>query len=440
MIFLWVLLVAFGVEDSKEIFLQTKPSPFKDLLVDVLENCHEPETVFFYGNVQDEIVQAAVDNNRKIQRLNDEDQIVAVNSKDLLVIFLDQVHNWSKRLAGAFIGINTVFVVVEELKFDQVKVIFADLWNASESANVFVFSKTEDGKSLQVVTFNPYGNYAPKGFWNRWKEQKIFFGRYSIDRRIDPCSILLFDRTKNLEDYPIQALQFLPNDGVKPMISHFLVTRKGSFPYVTIYPRLTFILSSLTNSLSVSVNLTNLIPLDEKLSSILIKSSLKKSVDLKIQPVSTRNTSLLSFYDPSYPFMTHQDVIVTHRLGLMTPLEKMFNFYGWLTIAATVKSNFSGSKIKRYFRQLKERLGPNYYRPVEFQDLFFIFVLLSVGLLVAILAFFGELAVQGWKDHQNSIRKRWRAVKRGVKIVRSMVMVKIKKWTRKPRKKRRSRS
>ncbi|XP_044592482.1 uncharacterized protein LOC123270472 [Cotesia glomerata] len=411
------------------------------------------------------------------------------------------------------------------------------------------------------------------------------------------------------------------------MISHFLVTRKGSFPYVTIYPRLTFILSSLTNSLSVSVNLTNLIPLDEKLSSILIKSSLKKSVDLKIQPVSTRNTSLLSFYDPSYPFMTHQDVIVTHRLGLMTPLEKMFNFYGWLTIAATVviisaaflviylsnnlhlsfsifnslrliinigitskmestksriffsmiflyflviqatfsghlaafltkpeyrknveslddlkdsryqviyahkssegyitdesllsktifgkyhcntdtivnprvacvvsyrtiryliaefdlhqaknplvssfnfflirknwrlkdrvnfliarivdsglnfqKSNFSGSKIKRYFRQLKERLGPNYYRPVEFQDLFFIFVLLSVGLLVAILAFFGELAVQGWKDHQNSIRKRWRAVKRGVKIVRSMVMVKIKKWTRKPRKKRRSRS
>lgn len=205
MIFLWVLLVALGVEDSKEIFLETKPSPFKDLLVristsrllnsiinltdilfqtDLLENCHEPETVFFYGEVQNEVVQAAVDSNRKIQRLNSEDKAITVNSKDLLVIFLDQVHSWSRRLAGAFSGINTVFVVVEQLQFDQVKVIFADLWNASESANVFVCSETEDEKSLQVVTFNPYCNYAPKGFWSRWKDQKIFFGRYSPDRRI----------------------------------------------------------------------------------------------------------------------------------------------------------------------------------------------------------------------------------------------------------------
>ncbi|CAG5074270.1 Protein of unknown function [Cotesia congregata] len=409
------------------------------------------------------------------------------------------------------------------------------------------------------------------------------------------------------------------------MAANYLITRRG-IPSEIIIPHLKFILSSLTYSLSVSINLTILTYSDDKMSSMLIKLSLKKLSDLKVRPTFTSNASLLSHYDLSYPFQFNRDVIVTHRRGLMTPLEKMFNFYGWLTIAATViiittaflviylsnnlhlsfsifdslrliinvaitskmdstksriffsmiflyflviqatfsghlaafltkpeyrknvesledlkdpryqviyahesskgyitdesllsktifgeydcnintiinpraacitnhkmvnyliaqydlhqaknplvtkfgylllrknwrlkdrvnfliarivdtglnfkKSNFSGWKIKRYFKQLEERLGPNYYRPVELQDLLFIFVLLSVGLLVAILAFLGELGVQAWKDHQLGIRKRWRAAKTGVKIVRSMVWFKIKKWTRKQGKKRKSR-
>ncbi|CAG5075178.1 Protein of unknown function [Cotesia congregata] len=38
----------------------------------------------------------------------------------------------------------------------------------------------------------------------------------------------------------------------------------------------------------------------------------------------------------SYPIQYFHDVIVTSNRGLMSPLEKMFEFYGWVTIIATI--------------------------------------------------------------------------------------------------------
>ncbi|CAD6232590.1 GSCOCG00006965001-RA-CDS, partial [Cotesia congregata] len=61
--------------------------------------------------------------------------------------------------------------------------------------------------------------------------------------------------------------------------------------------------------------------------------------DLCFTPISPieheDNPDFYAYFRMSYPINFLYDVIVTHNRGLESPLEKMFKFYGWLTIIAT---------------------------------------------------------------------------------------------------------
>lgn len=86
-------------------------------------------------------------------------------------------------------------------------------------------------------------------------------------------------------------------------------------------------------TLNISLNITyvsrdNREQLETMTNDLLI---LDKSIDLILVPITwitgDQQTKVFDVYYSSYPLEIIHDVIVTHNRGLMTLLEKMFNFY-----------------------------------------------------------------------------------------------------------------
>lgn len=98
-----------------------------------------------------------------------------------------------------------------------------------------------------------------------------------------------------------------------------------------------FLVQSIVKSLKVSVYITTIPNTNVKMSSARhpISHFVDKSMDLNLQPIRLLNNNLLNTVELSYPLEFVNDVIVTHSRGFSSPLEKMFNFYGWLIIIAT---------------------------------------------------------------------------------------------------------
>ncbi|KAH0555038.1 hypothetical protein KQX54_014864 [Cotesia glomerata] len=154
------------------------------------------------------------------------------------------------------------------------------------------------------------------------------------------CKDMFFDRTKNLNGYRIRAAAKI-NDHHDRIIKKAdgLITRASDIRQVTAVLALDegLLSKALVYYLDVSIEITHAMLLSINLDSL--ELPMRGIIEIDLIPTTLINDNevfdTMNYIHPSYPFFFIYEKIVTHNRGLATPLEKMFEFYGWLSIIVT---------------------------------------------------------------------------------------------------------
>lgn len=157
------------------------------------------------------------------------------------------------------------------------------------------------------------------------------------------CKNLLFDRTKNLNGYTINTIKHLNSDYTKFVVSNTLITKDSLYRDLnnSMCEDEWFIASMLAKYLNISVKIAYGFPELNHEDAILVGKMLNNHfIDLFLRPTELMldkdDLVLANVNYISHTMYFYYDFIFTHNRGFFTPLEKIFNFYGWLTIIATL--------------------------------------------------------------------------------------------------------
>ncbi|XP_057338838.1 uncharacterized protein LOC130676542 [Microplitis mediator] len=224
-----------------------------------------------------------------------------------------------------------------------------------ENCQVYICSMSEYVENIiDIITFNSFADYAPP-FWYKVDDLhfydyhghwRIFVGHYSQEigfnlNGLNICDNIIFDRTKYLNGYAIKVLRASNNrnDSNGPVDEYITRNTNDQYLYETLGLYMGTVGLWLMEFLNITLNITYVYVHNSNGKYFINSPLLYHSVDLVLYPIlySAYNKTMIisNYYYLSYPIVFNDDIIVTHNRGLMTPLEKMFDFYGWLTIIAT---------------------------------------------------------------------------------------------------------
>ncbi|KAH0564634.1 hypothetical protein KQX54_013218 [Cotesia glomerata] len=433
------------VEDAVAHILQSCFPHFKNILN--LANLTELRSKYIFEslrNFQLPVVSVDVDQHKKVQLKGDFDVIITTSKKfkeeqlTKLDIY-EKFHLFTKGLLFIInYGLHDCFwslIHFNEARFRQY-------------AKTYFFC-IKHKNDILILTHTPGVTWAPP-VWNRSRFGKQISGRkknrkneeielfiyqryYSKD---NICQDFTYDVSKNLNNYQLKMVSL----GKKYNRSFFDV--------------------KLLNILKKVFGVT---PSLQTLSSSEIHKLMRKNrfdILLESQLVSP-NTRSEEIFSIAFPIMYYSIVIVTNNRGLMTPLEKIYNYYVKLLpviseldlhqpkkvvhtgyYAKLVRKNspfktkindlmivlmhsglaqkWTNDKIADEMRgiKIKKARALIYYRPIDFDDLFFSFVLLGVGLFCSAACFVTELFLKKFtvREKQKRARGRWNVPKVLVKL------------------------
>ncbi|KAH0546921.1 hypothetical protein KQX54_016044 [Cotesia glomerata] len=160
------------------------------------------------------------------------------------------------------------------------------------------------------------------------------------------CKNIFFDRTEKLNGYTIRAAARIRNhfDPIFEKIDGFIITKASDIRQVTAVLDLREGLFSktLAGSLNVSIIITHRMPvyISIKPFKYLMKSNMEIDLTSTTWTDNKKDVDTMNYIYLSYPFRFFYEQIVTHNCGLATPLEKMTEFYGWLTPVLLISAGF----------------------------------------------------------------------------------------------------
>lgn len=156
---------------------------------------------------------------------------------------------------------------------------------------------------------------------------------------------MIFDRTKNLTGHTIKTLNRIRSLTKKVYVINKLITKNTDNQEINnLHLRLfeKHFIRILVKYLDISINMTFGYPGEDSFHEFKKIRPLfyNHSADLTLSETRSLTDSedlvVSQVFYLSFPTGFRNDVIITQNRGLYSPLEKMFKFYGWLTIVATV--------------------------------------------------------------------------------------------------------
>ncbi|CAD6233383.1 GSCOCG00007166001-RA-CDS [Cotesia congregata] len=395
---------------------------FNNMMRDLFNNCRaEFRTIGFWGH--DQIFPT--DDKADIVLLNKNEMLKEPSTRRIkfLVAILGEFNpDPEKTLFEVMptLEIETMFVFDKNNSNEKsMDSIFDWFQNRFENSKFYYCTATE-GK-IDIVTFNTFADVAP-AFWAKIGEVQfpdddgdwsIFKAEYTENTKYiygsELCENIIFDRTKKLHGYKIKVSAKLQNfSEPKLVVLNDLITKDTDVLRVTsmLFPMQGLFSKFLTNYLDVSVNITHGMPLYRGVdTSVMIMDG---TLDLGLTPThwiaKDRFFKFSTYFHLPCPSLFYYNIIVTHNRE-MSPLEKIFEFYGWLTIIVTLiiifiafiviyllNSESNSSLSFTVFECLRLLIGSSIYTRMDSDNTRIVFSVIFLYFLIIQATFFGHLA------------------------------------------------
>ncbi|CAG5100469.1 Protein of unknown function [Cotesia congregata] len=300
-------------------------------------------------------------------------------------------------------------------------------WYQKLFRNSKVYYCFEWERQIGIITFNAFADVA-QALWikvpqiypsinpdNSSVEWWNFGAIYKKETKFDYvgsqlCKNIFFDRTEKLNGYTIRAAAKIYNyfDPIFKKIDG-LITKATDIEQLTAVFSLRRGLFSkaLVDSLNVSIEITHGMPIDITLNPFELLMSGDIEIDLTLTTWMNNDGEfdMMNYVHLSYPFFFFYEHIVTQNRGLATPLEKMFEFYGWLTPIATsiillvvlvviyLPKSVNSSKFSfAVFECLRLLIGNSIYTRMDTAKMRIFFSVIFLYFLIIQATFSGHLA------------------------------------------------